>query len=151
MDDTTTHKLDEAAKKCACFNFRMISRLITQKFNAVTIPCGLQITQFGVLASICMCEGIAITRLSEKLVMDRTTLTRNIRPLEKNGYIKIGTGKDQRVKILNITAKGKDLVQAICPKWKATQLNIINKFGEERWEKLLHELGDLMTILVEES
>jgi len=73
---------------CPAFNIRAASRVITQLFDDILKPSGLQITQFAVLVGVYTLDSPKISQLAKGLVMDRTTLTRNLQPLEKQGLIK---------------------------------------------------------------
>ena len=78
------------------FNLRKSSRAVTQIYDTILKPSGLRSRQFALLGPMSNRGSITMTRLAKALVMDRTTLTRNLRPLEKQGFIVINMGDDQR-------------------------------------------------------
>lgn len=131
---------------CACFNLRKAARAITHLYDQTLRPTRLRTTQFTLLVATSMLEQITVTRLAKMGVMDRTTLTRNLKPLEKKGFIKITPGKDQRTRVVKITAEGqKALVEAL-PLWKKVQAKVIKELGQERWNSLRADLGEVVSL-----
>jgi DNA-binding MarR family transcriptional regulator len=82
-------------------------------YDQFLAPSGLQITQFTLLVSCAVAGPVPITNLAEVLVMDRTTLARNLKPLEKRGMVKISEGEDRRVRLVELTEKGWVLMKAL--------------------------------------
>ena len=82
-------ELGQVVSSCACFNLRKASRVVTQHFDEILKPSGLLITQFTILVAIAMAKSGTINELAERLVMDRTTLTRNLKPMEREGWLKV--------------------------------------------------------------
>src|SRR5262245_27534841 len=87
-------KLAEMQAKCICYNIRKAARLVTQFYDATLEPSGLLGTQFVLLAVIGRMGAGPITRLGKAMGMDRTTVTRNLRPLERQGFIEMDAGLD---------------------------------------------------------
>ncbi len=96
-------QLPEIAETCACLNVRKAARAVTQLYDEVLQPSGLRATQFNLLVAIALAGEAPVTRLADALVMDRTTLTRNLKPLESQGLITIEAGTDRRVFHLDAT------------------------------------------------
>jgi len=134
---------------CTCANLRKATRLVTQAYDAALQPSGLKATQFTVLATLAsMDDGSApLTRLADKLVMDRTTLTRNLKPLVRDGLIDIVQESDQRVRNVTLTANGKASFEEAQPRWERVQSAMVEKLGSERWSGLLEDLGATITTL----
>ncbi len=86
----------EPAQGCVCFNIRKSARAITQLYEDALRPTGLRATQFTLLVATRVMGTATISGLAKGLVMDRTTLTRNMKPLEKHGFIRITPGKEDR-------------------------------------------------------
>ena len=144
------HKLDilELPKcmDCACFNLRKAARAVTQLYDKALRSTGLRTTQFTLLVGISMLGTVTVTRLAQIGVMDRTTLTRNLKPLERKGLIQITPGKDQRTRVVTITDEGqKALVQAL-PLWKKAQVGVVKRLGQERWNSLRTDLGEVVSL-----
>ena len=127
---------------CACMNLRRTARLIAQFYDQKLQPGGLRNTQFTLLVTLRHQGPIAITQLAGLLGLDRTTLTRNIRLLQKDGMIGEQTGQDARVRLLTLTKKGEAAVAKAAPHWKKAQAEFLKKFGKERWQLLRSELSD---------
>ena len=139
-------KIEDIAKCSVCvgFNIRKASRAISQYYESVLKPSGIRGTQFSLLANIRSAGKPTINELAEALVMDRTTLTRNLQALEKQGLVKIGEGTDRRTRNVSLTGKGiKHLTEAI-PYWEKAQEHMIKHLGAEQWDDLRMILGKLV-------
>lgn len=139
-------KIEDIAKCSVCvgFNIRKASRAISQYYESVLKPSGIRGTQFTLLATIRSAGKPTINELAEALVMDRTTLTRNLQALEKQGLVKIGQGIDRRTRNVSLTRKGTDRLLAAIPYWEKAQENMIEHLGAERWDELRTILGNLV-------
>ena len=126
---------------CTCFNIRKAARAVTQLFDEAFKPSGLNATQFTLLAAISATEPITITKLSQVLVMDRTTLTRNLNPLQKNGWVEVTPGEDKRTKTVSLTRSGKPVLSKAMVAWKAMQNHVVKTLGKGSWEELLENLS----------
>ena len=126
---------------CACFHFRKISRVATQIFEEKMKPTGLRITQVTLLAAVSSLGPIAMNALADPLDIDRTTLTRNLRLLEKQGAIAITAGRDRRERIVSVTPEGEKALKEAFPLWQAAQSQIVEALGRERWSELMQSLS----------
>jgi DNA-binding MarR family transcriptional regulator len=133
----------EQCADCTCFNLRKASRTITQLFDRAMQSSGLRGTQFSILAVLAYTGAVTVTKLSDNLVMDRTTLTRNLRPLEKQGLIKVTAGEDLRTRTVEITKSGLKTLNINYPRWEETQNMIINKLGARRFKSLIRDLTEI--------
>ncbi|MGE5444371.1 MAG: MarR family winged helix-turn-helix transcriptional regulator [Ignavibacteriales bacterium] len=131
---------------CACFNLRKTTRAITQLYDEALRPTDLRVTQFSLLIAIMMLGSVTVTRLAEVGVMDRTTLTRNLKPLEKKGLIKVVTGDDQRTRVVTLTTRGKEVLAKALPLWEKAQASVIKRLGQERWNSLQGDLGEMVSL-----
>jgi len=131
---------------CACFNIRKASRVVTQVYEEIMHDTGLRGTQFTVLVMVAAFESITISHLAENLVMDRTTLTRNLKPLKKQQLIVIVPGADRRTRVVQLTDNGHERLRAALPLWKKAQLKIAKFMGSERLDNLIGELRVLEKI-----
>lgn len=127
---------------CIGMHVRRASRIITQIYDEALRPLGLQLNQFTLLASIKLLGSTAITRLAEGLFMDQTTLTRNLKPLEKRGLIVITPGEDRRVRVVCLTQEGHMLLDSALPLWEKAQNRITEKFGAQQTQELLSILAN---------
>ncbi|HEY5915515.1 MAG TPA: MarR family winged helix-turn-helix transcriptional regulator [Verrucomicrobiae bacterium] len=136
-----TKEMDlSAMENCLCFNLRWITRIVTQFFTTKLSPHGILPTQTPILAALAAQPSSTMAQLSDWLGMDRTTLIRNLRPLQRDGLVKLsGTGRGGRV-ILTITAKGKSALARLMPDWQGAQIAVVQTLGKERWSAILSDL-----------
>lgn len=130
---------------CACTALRKTSRALTRLYDAALAPFGMTIQQFSVLRNIARADSIALSRLADVLVMDRTSLYRALTPLERSGWVvtHAGTG---RTRIVQLTGEGHAALKAATPAWAAAQTRLIGEFGDQKWQDVstgLHDLADL--------
>ncbi|MEY7999850.1 MarR family winged helix-turn-helix transcriptional regulator [Clostridium sp. Mt-5] len=125
-------------ENCICKNLKMTSRLITQFYDKIFHPIGLRSTQFSLLAVIMSHDNISIGELADILLMDQTTVTRNVEILRKNGYINVRIGEDDsRKRYISINKKGKEKLNEATLLWKKAQFQIKEKIGIDKFEELL--------------
>jgi len=134
-------KQTRLVNNCTCFNLRKASRAVTQLFDEALKPAGLFATQFTLLAAISSQDSATITELSKTLIMDRTTLTRNLAPLQKKGWVEVTPGADKRTRTLSLTRPGKKVLNQAMAYWKKMQNHTVKTLGKENWENLLNQLA----------
>ena len=128
--------------QCTCLALRQAARHVTQFYDQHLIPTGLRITQFSILAELKLLGPMTINALAEIMVMDRTTLGRNILPLQREGLIDISTGSsDRRSKELRLTVTGIEKVREARRAWAEAQRQFESAFGRARASELRAELG----------
>ncbi len=125
---------------CTCANLRKATRVVTQSYNAALKPTGLKTTQFTMLATLANTGDMPLTRLADVLVVDRTTLTRNLKPLERDGLIRTDPEEDQRVRMVGLTDAGMSAFERAQPYWTEAQSKIVTAFGEARWSNFITDL-----------
>jgi DNA-binding MarR family transcriptional regulator len=130
-----------APEECNCFAVRAAARHITQAYDQFLAPTGLRTTQFSILAKLKRRGPLTINTLAEDMVMDRTTLGRNILPLERDGLIRIApAASDRRAKELHLTKAGEKLFEAARKQWSAAQARFETGYGAERAADLRNSL-----------
>lgn len=134
----------QASKTCTIFNIRKASRLIGQFYDQAFSPLGIRSTQFSMLLAIAYEDVATINRLSQIMGMDRTTLSRNVQILNKNGLAAINKGHDRREQLISLTSAGKDLLERAIPVWEATQNEFRLRFGENQSQQLLDQLQEFI-------
>jgi DNA-binding MarR family transcriptional regulator len=127
--------------KCSCFNLRKAARATTQLYDTVLRPTGLRITQFSLLTVIAAIGTMGITALAEEAVMDRTTLTRNLDVLVRDGLIRIQPGVDARVKEVTLTPAAYEKLAEAYPYWLEAQARVNKVLGAGRVSRLLADLS----------
>src|SRR5438445_61903 len=129
-----------AAENCVCFNLRWVTRAVTQFYDAEMRRHGIRPTQGSILVALQAKESWNMAELSDWLGMDRTTLVRNLRPLQRDGLAQaVGGGRGNRVE-LTITAKGRKKVGEGMPTWRLIQRKVVETLGEKRWSAILSDL-----------
>ena len=129
-----------AVENCVCFNLRRVSRAVTQFYDSEMRRHGIRPTQGTILSSLQARDSWNMAELSDWLGMDRTTLVRNLRPLQRDGLVQIsGGGRGNRVEMA-ITAKGRKQIEKLTPAWKSAQSAAVRTLGQQRWSAILSDL-----------
>lgn len=127
------------ANDCLCFRSRRTARAITRAYDAALRPTGLQATQVTLMNAVALGPDGAqsMGRLSDILALEISTLTRNLRALEKAGLISIGrSDKDRRVRVARLTDAGKARLTDALPMWKQAHGKIVASLGAENAQAL---------------
>jgi DNA-binding MarR family transcriptional regulator len=120
-------------EECNCFAVRAAARHVTQFYDQFLAPTGLRTTQFSILSKLKRLGPLTINALARDMAMDRTTLGRNILPLERDGLIRIeATPSDRRAKELHLTKAGEKRLQAARKRWSEAQARFETTFGPRR-------------------
>jgi len=118
---------------CNCLALRQASRYITGVYDQVLSEAGLRVTQFSILYTLLGLGPMTVNQMSTQLVMDRTTLTRNLKPLERDALVITGPSEhDKRERVIGLTPAGKAKVKAVLPLWRRAQQTFEQNFGSER-------------------
>ena len=129
-----------AVENCVCFNLRWVTRKVTQFYDAEMRRHGIRPTQGTVLASLNARESWNMAELTDWLGMERTTLVRNLRPLQRDGLVQaVGGGRGNRVE-LAITTKGRKQIAKLAPAWRSAQTAAVKTLGKKRWSAILSDL-----------
>jgi DNA-binding MarR family transcriptional regulator len=92
------------------------------------------------MVAVNLLGAITISRLAETMVMDRTTLTRNLKLLENKGFIKMVPGEDRRQRVALLTQNGREALGEALPLWEETQNDIVDRLGLRRFNETLANL-----------
>ena len=132
---------------CVSNNLYKTARVIGRIYGEEMRSSGLQRSQFAILDNLTAIGPVALNQLADVLCMERTTLSRNLKPLVKQGYINIAAAKtDGRVKEISITSTGRAKYKQALKLWRHAQQRIINAYGEAPWRTLERSLGALRSI-----
>jgi DNA-binding MarR family transcriptional regulator len=134
----------EILENCACHKVRTAARAVTRAYDDALRPVGLRATQLAVLVAVAMNDAMSINALAEFMGMDRTTLTRNLRPLEKEGLVARGIEGWRRSRALLITKKGRSRLHEALPLWSRSQQVLRKKLGDRNWNRVRNGLDDLI-------
>jgi len=118
---------------CICHKTRMAARVVTRAYDEALRPTGLRATQVSVLAAVGVRGAVSITALADSLGMERTTLTRNLRPLEQKGYVQLAAEGHRRSRVLTLTPAGRAALLGALPLWKEAQRLITQRLARQRW------------------
>lgn len=114
---------------CTCARLRKLTRRVTRVYDARLAALGLRATQFSLLVNAAA-GARPLSELAAAMEMDRTTLTRSLRPLVAHGWIRVATGDDPRTRLVGLTAAGRRKLDAARPAWQAAQREIETTLGE---------------------
>jgi len=129
---------------CNCLALRQAARQVTRVYDHYLAPSGLRATQYSILARLKRDGPMTVNALADELLMDRTTLGRNIRPLQRDGLIDAVPGKsDRRSKELRLTRPGVARVRAARQNWMRAQARFERAFGDKRARTMRALLRDL--------
>lgn len=121
---------------CICINLRRVSRLVTQCYDDALADAGIKITQFSLLREIGRSEPVALSKLADAVELDRTTLARNLAPLERDGFVVLTAGEDQRVTQIGLTRSGRAVIAKAMPLWERAQREIGARLSDEKLGQL---------------
>jgi DNA-binding MarR family transcriptional regulator len=138
--------LAAALDSCACFNFRKVSRAVTQLYDEALHPCGLRSTQLVILLSVAVQPSANISQLARRMVMDASTLNRNLRPLIQRGLLSLVAAEDGRRKQIVLTEAGRAAINAAVPYGSAAQKRLIGLFGKQRYKELTRQMNSITAL-----
>jgi len=128
---------------CMCHKTRMAARAITRAYDDALRPTGLRATQISVLAAVGARGALSIKSLADSLEMERTTLTRNLRPLEERGYVVLAPEGRHRSRMLTLSKAGQDALLEAVPLWENAQRAVKRRLGGQRWPAVQEALAEL--------
>ena len=127
---------------CTCFGLRKAARAVTQMYDQALKPSGLRATQLSLLIAAERAGPRGIGELAELMVMDRTTLTRNLKPLLDKGLLENVEDADRRRRPIGITPAGREAMAQALPYWREAQSRMAGSLGHSRWWRLLGDPRD---------
>jgi DNA-binding MarR family transcriptional regulator len=134
---------------CASFNFRRTARAVTRMYDDALQESGMRSTQWAILVSIAKSQPVAIGAVSDVLVVDRTTLTRSLRLLEREGLLTISKRSTMRQRFLSLTEKGEDALRRSLPAWRKAHQRFVDTVGSQYWIDLRNELETLSGVVMD--
>ena len=144
--DRNTSKTKPAAREiepaiCNCLALRQASRHATTLYDRYLAAEGISTAQYSILAKLERLGPQSINALAAMMVMDRTTTTRAVRPLARDGLVAIAPGHDERTRMVRLTAAGEKRVKSAAVRWRAAQKEFETGYGAGAAEKLRQELA----------
>ncbi len=143
VNQKTTREPQPNATPCLCAALRQASRTVTRIYDAELRGAGLRSTQHSVLGLLGRVGEVRQGDLGELASLDETTLSRNLRLLEKSGWVTFRAGADRREKLVAITDAGKDKLAQARPAWARAQERLRRTLPEGTWDSLFAVLPDV--------
>lgn len=137
-------ELQEVAQNCAMAKTRMAARTVTRVYNQALRPTELRATQFTILVAVAAGEWDSITELADRLALERSTLSRNLKLLEEEGFIEVDSEGQGRARSMHLTERGRAELQEALPRWREAQNTLEERVGPENWEVIRHGLDELV-------
>ncbi|WP_349436920.1 MarR family transcriptional regulator [Pararhizobium sp. A13] len=128
---------------CHCILLRKATRKVSSYYDEALAPLGVNIGQFSLLRNIRRLEPVSLTELARRVELDRSTVGRNAKVLERMELVAIGHGEDQREAVLTVTPKGHEILDKGAPLWDGVQDDIEARLGQEKTEQLRELLAAL--------
>ncbi|MGU7768671.1 MarR family winged helix-turn-helix transcriptional regulator [Burkholderia sp. MR1-5-21] len=136
--------IDDIDGRCNCLAARQASRYLTAVYDQALGPAGIRVTQFSILHKLVRNGPLAIGELAAAMAMDRTTLSANLRPLERDGLIDMVPGEDRRMKNAVLTKAGLARYKEALPLWRSVQVQFEGRYGVRKAEDLRKSLRDVL-------
>jgi DNA-binding MarR family transcriptional regulator len=146
QDPLDKKKIISMGQSCVCYNLRKASRTITRLYDEFLKPSGIHATQLTLLLGTKILQPVTLKRLARANMMDRTTLSRNLKPLEKSELVKVEPGQDRRERIVTLTDSGEAVLIKAYPLWEDAQHRIINGLNQKGLDALLTSLSDVVAL-----
>jgi DNA-binding MarR family transcriptional regulator len=131
MTSTASQLAQSVLDRCLCKRTRAAARAITRIYDEELRATGLRPSQVEVLVTVAAKQELSISGLSEELVMDRTTLTRNLRPLEKKGLVALSAEGRHRTRLVRLTATGAAALAGAVEHWERAQAAMERQLGSD--------------------
>jgi DNA-binding MarR family transcriptional regulator len=128
------------ANECTGHGVRKAARALSRIYDEAMAPAGLRGTQFDLLVALSLAPEAPLAKVAEELGLDRTTLTRNLGPLERDGLVQSVPGDDRRVRRLRLTEKGHDMLADGLQRWERAQRKVVAALGKTQWRDLMNGL-----------
>jgi len=138
MQKQTSPALDST--ECNCLALRQAARHVSQIYDGHLAAVGLKGTQYSILSKLNRLGPLSINELAKSMVMDRTTLGRAVRPLERDKLLTIEAGEDARIRRLKLTPAGQAKLKAAAAQWREAQKEFELAFG-------VHEAAEMRAVL----
>jgi DNA-binding MarR family transcriptional regulator len=140
-------QIAQVEDSCICHSVRKAARVVTQAYDAALAPAGIRGTQFTLLAAIAGMQPVSMNDLAARVVMDRTTLTRNLVPLLEAGLIVSRSGSDRRRREIELTDAGRGKLVEAFRLWLKVQSEMTETLGERRTASLLRNLSETVSLV----
>ena len=114
---------------CLCIDLRAAANKLTRMYDEIMAPSGISVTQFSLLHQIHRLDAPTLKELAEASDLERSTLGRNVRVLERQGLVSMKVGGDARTRTLHLTRNGVNVFKRAVPLWYSVQTQLIDRLG----------------------
>lgn len=135
MADNLERAAREVREQCYCMRLRRATRAVTQRYERELAESGIRATQFSLLVALASAPAVPLSKLAAALGMDRTTLSRNLVPLVRDGLVEEQGGTDRRLRQYALTARGKRSFLQALPAWRAAQAGMSSAMSAEQIQR----------------
>jgi DNA-binding MarR family transcriptional regulator len=125
---------------------RRAAHAMTRAYDDALRPSGLRITQFSLLVAASLAGSPTLSQLAEVLGLDRTTVTRDLKPLIARGLVEVSVGEDRRSRVIEVTGAGQRTMSAALPRWRAAQKKTVGGEAAASWPRLADDLARVSAI-----
>jgi DNA-binding MarR family transcriptional regulator len=128
---------------CACAAARHVARTLTQLYDTALRDTGLEAPQFALLMAIDRIGPCNQSALGERYALDKTTVSRNLKWLERRGWVQVSIGRNRRERELTLTAEGRKRLAAAHPKWRKAQALLRSEMSDADWNAMFRAFGKI--------
>ena len=146
-ESVNTKAMLKTPSLCNCTNMRRASRAITHLYDELLAPSGLKVTQYSLLNHLKRLGPLTMQEFSQAIRLERTTLVRNLKPLEKMGLIRITAEENSQANKVHITEQGLRSLAAAAPYWEQAQQYITEVLTEEEMSVLLRAVQKIESLV----
>ena len=133
-----------ASLPCACTTLRKAARAVTRLYDGALAGAGMNANQLSILRALNRAGPQPLSRLAETLVMDRTSLYRALRPMERSGWVVVEAASSGRSRVACLTDEGRVAMDRAAAGWESAQAGFVGALGSEAWEELAGVLQGLV-------
>jgi DNA-binding MarR family transcriptional regulator len=140
-DAVNVELLREAAENCLCFKARKAARAVTRFYDRHFAGTNVEPAQFNILVGLGLCQPVALAQLAGHLGLERTTFTRNLRLLQRDGLVEVQRGEDARERLLSLSAAGERALRDAMPHWQRAQRAAVSALGRNTFARFSEALS----------
>ncbi|WP_136659094.1 MarR family winged helix-turn-helix transcriptional regulator [Nitratireductor sp. XY-223] len=134
---------ENMGSECLVLKSRRAARAVTRRYDKLLRPYGLQCTQVSLLFNVASGHHRSVTELASQMAIERSTLTRNLKLLQRRGYIETDSSGQGRPQQYILTERGEALVREMIPHWREAQAQLRNELGDEGWDAIQAALSTI--------
>lgn len=123
--------IETIAKTCIAVRMRLLNRVVTNMYDDALRPLGLKVSQLNILVVTARLGLARPAQVCDLLQLDTSTLSRNVKPLQANGWLEVVPDEDGRAQPFRLTAEGKRLIEKAAPAWQEAQQQATELLGRE--------------------